>query len=46
MSALDQHAYLDFKSVNSQKQQSAGRYVALLIKINLILSQPVFSLFP
>jgi hypothetical protein len=41
---LDQHAELDFFSASSMKQQSAGRYVALLGHI--IQSQPVFGLSP
>ena len=38
---LDQHANLDFYSASSLKQQSAGRHVAPLGHIILILSQPV-----
>jgi hypothetical protein len=41
---LDQHAELDFCSVSSLKQQSAGRHVAPLGHINLIPSLPVFAL--
>jgi hypothetical protein len=41
---LDQHAKLDFYSTSSWKQQSAGRHVAPLGHIILILSQPVFAL--
>ena len=40
---LDQHAVLDFYSVNSLKQQSVGRHVAVLGHIILIQSQPVCS---
>ena len=45
---LDQHAdhELDFYSASSLKQQSAGRHVAPLGHIILILSQPVFALSP
>jgi hypothetical protein len=43
---LDQHAELDFNSASSLKQQSAGRHVAPLGHIILILSQPVFALSP
>jgi hypothetical protein len=43
---LDQHAELDFYSVSSLKQQSAGRLVAPLGHIILIMSQPVFTLTP
>ena len=43
---LDQHAELDFNSVNSLKQQSAVRHVDPLGHIILIPSQPVFALFP
>jgi hypothetical protein len=39
---LDQHAQLDFYSASSLKQQSAGRHVAPLGHIILVLSQPVF----
>ena len=38
---LDQHAELGFYSASSLKQQSAGRHVAPLGQIILILSQPV-----
>jgi hypothetical protein len=38
---LDQHAELDFYSASSQ--QSAGRHVAPLGHIILILRQPVFA---
>ena len=43
---LDQHAQLDYFSDGSLKQQSAGRHVAPLGHIILILSQPptVFAL--
>ena len=41
---LDEHAELDFHSASSLKQQSAGRRVAPLGHIILILSQPVFAL--
>jgi hypothetical protein len=37
---LDQHAELGFYSASSLKQQSAGRHVAPLGQIILILSQP------
>ena len=40
---LDQHAELDFYSASSQ--QSAGRHVAPLGYIILILRQPVFDIF-
>jgi hypothetical protein len=43
---LDQHTKLDFYSASSLKQQSAGRHVAPLRHIILILSQPVFALSP
>jgi len=43
---LDQHAWLDLNSARSLKQQSAGRHVAPLGHIILILSQPVFALSP
>ena len=43
---LDQHAYLDFYSASSLKQQSADRHVAPLRHIILIPSQPVFALSP
>ena len=43
---LDQHAYLDFYSASSLKQQSADRHVAPLGHIILIPSQPVFALTP
>ena len=42
--APDQHAWLDFYSARSLKQQSAYRHVATLGHIILILSQPVFLL--
>jgi hypothetical protein len=42
----DQHAYLDFFSASSLKQQSAGRHVAPLGHIISIPSQPVFALSP
>ena len=41
-----QHSELDFYSVSSLKQQSAGRHVAPLAHIILIPSQPVFALSP
>ena len=41
---LDQHAELDFYSASTLKQQSAGRHVAPLGHIILILSQPVLAL--
>ena len=41
-----QHSELDFYSVTSLKQQSAGRNVAPLAHIILIPSQPVFALSP
>ena len=40
---LDQHAYLNFYSASSLKQQSADRHVAPLGHIILIPSQPVFA---
>ena len=40
---LVQHAYLDFYSASSLKQQSAIRYAAPLQHIILIQSQPVFA---
>jgi hypothetical protein len=43
---LDQHAELDLYSASSLKQQSAGRHVAPLGHIILILSQIVFALSP
>jgi hypothetical protein len=43
---LDQHAELDFYSASSLKQQSAGRHVALLGHIIMILSQQVFAHTP
>ena len=43
---LDQHAWLDFYSASSLKQQSMGRHVAPLGHIILIPSQPVFALSP
>jgi hypothetical protein len=42
----DQHIELDFYIASSLKQLSAGRHVALLEHIILILSQPVFALSP
>jgi hypothetical protein len=42
--ALDQHAELDFYSASSPKQQSAGRHIAPLEHIILILSRLVFAL--
>ena len=41
---LDQHTEQDFYSDSSLKQQSAGRHVAPLGHIILILNQPVFAL--
>jgi hypothetical protein len=41
---LDQHTELDFYSARSLKQQSAGRHVAPLGHIILILTQEVFIL--
>ena len=43
---LDQYAELDCYSTSSVKQQSAGRHVAPLGHMILILSQPVFALPP
>jgi hypothetical protein len=43
---LDQHAELDLYSASSLKQQSADRHVALLGRIILIPSTPVFALTP
>ena len=43
---LDQHSYLDFYSVGTPKQQSAGGYVAPFWHIILISSQPAFALTP
>ena len=43
---LDQHAWLDFYSASSFKQQSADRHVASLGHIILIPIQPVFALSP
>ena len=43
---VDQHAELDFCSASSLKQQFAGRHVALIRHIILILRQPVFALSP
>jgi hypothetical protein len=43
---LGQHAYLDFYSASSLKQQSADRHVAPLGYIILVPSQPVFALSP
>ena len=40
---LDQHNELDFHSSTSLQQQSAGRHVAPLRHIILILNQPVFT---
>jgi len=42
----DQHAKLNLYKASSQKQQFAGRHVAPLRHIMLILSQPVFALTP
>ena len=42
--ALDQHTGLNLYSASSLKQQSAGKHVAQLRHIILILSQPVFPL--
>jgi hypothetical protein len=44
MSALDQHAELEFFSASSLKQQSSDRHVAPLGHIIPIPSQPVFAL--
>ena len=41
---LDQHAWMDFYSNSSLKQQSAGRHVASLGHIILIPIQPVLLL--
>ena len=46
LQVLDQHAELDFYSVSSLKQQSAGRHVTPLRHIFLIPRQPVFVLTP
>ena len=43
---IDQHAFLDFYSASSLKQQSVDRHVAPLGHIILIPSQPVFTLSP
>jgi hypothetical protein len=43
---LDQHAYLDFYSASSLKQQSADKHVAPLRHIILIPIQSVFALSP
>jgi hypothetical protein len=43
---LDQHAELEFHSASPLKQQSAGRHVAPLEHIILILNQPVFVISP
>ena len=43
---LGQHAYFDFYSASSLKQQSADRHVAALGHIILISSQPVIALSP
>ena len=43
---LDWHAWLDFCSVISLKQQSVDRHVAPFGHIILILSQPVFAIIP
>jgi hypothetical protein len=43
---LDQHAELDFYSAYSLKQQSAGRHVAPLRHIIMIVNLPVFALTP
>ena len=43
---LDHHAELDFYSDTSLIQQSAGRHVAPLGHIILILSQPVYAVSP
>ena len=40
---LDQHSNLDFYSASSLKQQTAGRHVAPLGHIILILNQSVFG---
>ena len=43
---LEQHAYLDFYTASSLKQQSADRLVAPLGHIILIPNQLVFALSP
>ena len=43
---LDQHDELVFYCASSLKQQSAGRHVAPIGHIILILSKPVFALSP
>ena len=43
---LDQHAYLDFYTASTVKQQSAGRHFTPLRHIILIERQPVFVLIP
>ena len=43
---LDQHAYVDFYSASSPKQQSTDRHVTPLGHNILIASQPVFALSP
>jgi predicted alpha/beta hydrolase len=42
----DQQTELDFYSASSLKHKSAGRHVVPLGHINLIQSQPVFTLSP
>ena len=46
MSALYQHALLDFYNASSLKQQFVGRHIAPLRHIILIPSQQVFALTP
>ena len=41
---LDQHAYLDFYSASSRRQQFTDRHVTPVRHIILIPSQPVFSI--
>ena len=43
---LDQHVELIFYSASSLKEQSAGRHVAPLGHIILILRQPALALSP
>jgi hypothetical protein len=43
---LDQHAWLEFYSAGSLKQQFADRHVTPIGHIILIPSQPVFALSP
>ena len=42
---LDQHVELEFYGTSSFKQQSEGEYLAPLVHIILIPSQPVFGLW-